>query len=89
MKRIYFIFLIATALFCSGCQDLMDNQRDDRVESEQSLYEYMSRAYFCINKAFFPSVFTGVSYGTTAAGEMLAGYCDEAQAVNRYGQTYR
>lgn len=88
MKRIYSIFLMV-ALVLTSCNGLMDNQSDDRVESEQSLYEYMSRAYFCLNKAFFPSVFTGVSYGITAGGEMLAGYCDEAQASNRYGVTYQ
>ncbi len=88
MKRIYTLVLILAAVFSTSCNTLMDSQQDDRVESEQSLYEYMSRAYFCMNKAFFPAVFVGVSYGTGAGGEMLAGFCDEAQAVDRYGKAY-
>lgn len=89
MNKISIYLLIAAAVFSIGCTDLMDNQKDDRVESEQSLYEYMSRAYFCMNKAFSYPVYAGVLYGTNAAGEMLAGYCDEAQAVDRNKGSYK
>lgn len=82
MKKISIYLLIAAAVFSIGCTKMMDSQKDDRVESEQSLYEYMSRAYFCMNKAFACPVYAGVLNGTNVGGEMLAGFCDEAQAVD-------
>ena len=89
MNKIRIYVLIATAVFSIGCTNLMDNQKDDRVESEQSLYEYMSRAYFCMNKAFSYPVYAGVLHGDNIGGEMLAGFCDEAQAVDRNKGTFK
>ena len=89
MKKISIYVLIAAALFSIGCNKMMDSQKDDRVENEQSLYEYMSRAYFCMNKAFSCPVYAGVLYGDNAGGEMLAGFCDEAQAVDVNKGSYR
>lgn len=89
MKRISIYVLIAAALFCMGCNKMMDNQTDDRVDSEQSLFEYMARAYYSMNRAFAYPSYAGVKSGLNGGGEMLAGFCDEAQAVDRNKGSYK
>lgn len=88
MKRITIYVLIAAAVSALSCNKLMDSQKDDRVDSEQSLFEYMARAYYCMNRAFACPSYMGVLYGNNAGGEMLAGFCDEAHAADRTRGTY-
>ncbi len=86
MKRIYILFLATAAIsLVHSCTSVMDSQSDDRVESEQSIYEYMARAYYNINRAFSIPVYSGVASGNCEGGEMLAAYCDEAQSSDSDG----
>lgn len=89
MKRIITVLGILLGLGAfSSCQKALDSQMDDRAESEKSVYEYFERSYKAMNLAYYNPVFAGPAYGTSEGGYPLAGYCDEAQAVNQSSCVY-
>ncbi|MEG0806745.1 MAG: RagB/SusD family nutrient uptake outer membrane protein [Alistipes sp.] len=92
MKRMKYravILLAVVAFFASaGCQKEMDIQRDDRVESTQTIYERLVRVYGHLSSTFYvPSVSSSYA-GFSAGGHMMAVYCDEAQEVAQSSAVY-
>ena len=87
-RRIHTFAIVATLCAVCSCQSLMDAQPDDRIESQQSAYEYVARIYYSVNQAFWDTVFCGPAYGAGAGGHMLSGYCDEAQEVQQSSVVY-